>query len=255
MTNILNTVLITGGAKRIGAGVAKILAANGFKLAIHYNKSRKQANELCSELNSKKKIAFPVSGNLQNEKDVENIFFEAKKKLGNIFCLINNASTFEYDNLSSFNNDFWEKHLFVNLKAPVLLCKLFKKNLPSKYNGKIINIIDQRVFNLTPHFLSYTLSKSGLWTLTKTLALDLAPNITVNAIGPGPTLKSKFQTKKQFENQCKNMPLKVGTTTQEIGKTVLFFIKSSSITGQMLALDGGQHLGWGQVNNKEIDKE
>ena len=135
------------------------------------------------------------------------------------------------------------------------MSKCFSKFLPKNTDGNIINIIDQRVLNLTPHFLSYTLSKSGLWTLTKTLALELAPRIRVNAIGPGPAIKSKFQTKKQFEKQCKNMPLGIGTSVEEIAKAVIFFISSSSITGQMLALDGGQHLGWGQVNKKNIYKE
>ena len=249
------TALITGGAKRIGAGIAKVLASNGYDLAIHYNKSKKEAEKLCSKLNRKKTIAFTVQGNLLNNKDVKNIFFEAKKKLGCITCLINNASIFEYDNLKEINNELWENHILANLKSPLILSKLFSQYLPKNNYGNIINIIDQRVLNLTPHFLSYTISKSGLWTLTKTLALELAPRIRVNAIGPGPALKSKFQTKEQFTRQCNTMPLKIGTSAEEIGETVLFFLSIHSITGQILALDGGQHLGWGQVNTKKLSKE
>ena len=255
MKNGRKTVLITGGAKRIGAGIAEFLAENGFNLAIHYNNSKKEAEDLCKRINSKGNAAVPIKGNLLHYKDTEKIFIQAEKKLGNIACLINNASTFEYDNLESFNETFWKIHLLPNLKAPLILSKCFSKFLPQNCYGNIINIIDQRVLNLTPHFLSYTLSKSGLWTLTKTLALELAPRIRVNAIGPGPAIKSKFQTKKQFERQCKNMPLGIGTSVEEIAKAVIFFISSSSITGQMLALDGGQHLGWGQVNKKNIYKE
>lgn len=255
MKNRRKTVLITGGAKRIGAGIAEFLAENGFNLAIHYNNSKKEAEDLCKRINSRGNTAVPIKGNLLYYKDTEKIFIQAQKKLGSITCLINNASTFEYDNLESFNEAFWKIHLLPNLKAPLILSKCFSKFLPKNTDGNIINIIDQRVLNLTPHFLSYTLSKSGLWTLTKTLALELAPRIRVNAIGPGPAIKSKFQTKKQFEKQCKNMPLGIGTSVEEIAKAVIFFISSSSITGQMLALDGGQHLGWGQVNKKNIYKE
>ena len=131
----------------------------------------------------------------------------------------------------------------------MILSKLFYKNLPKNINGDIINIIDQRVLNLTPHFLSYTISKSALWTLTRTLALELAPKIKVNAIGPGPVIKSKFQTDKEFLNQCKNMPLKIGSNPKEIAKTVIYLLSIPSITGQIITLDGGQHLGWGQVSN------
>ncbi len=249
------TILITGASKRIGAGIAKILAKNNFNLIIHYNKSKKEAEKLCSQLNSKEEIAFAVDGNLMIDKEVKDIIYKAQKKVGDIFCLINNASTFEYDNLETFNNSFWKKHLIANLKAPMNLSKYYSKSLSKNYRGNIINIIDQRVLNLTPHFLSYTISKSGLWTLTKTLALHLAPRIKVNAIGPGPALKSKFQTNKQFEAQCKKMPLGIGTNPEEIGKTILFLISSSSITGQMIVLDGGQHLGWGQVKKTSIIRD
>ena len=147
----------------------------------------------------------------------------------------------------------WNNHIIPNLYAPLVLSKEFARALPSNKNGDIINIIDQRVLNLTPHFLSYTVSKTGLWTTTKTLALELAPNIRVNAIGPGPTIKSKFQTEKDFKLQGEALPLEQGATPEQVAETVSFLLKIKSITGQMIALDGGQHLGWGQVDkNKEV---
>ena len=144
----------------------------------------------------------------------------------------------------------WNNHIVPNLYAPLMLSKEFAEALPINKNGNIINIIDQRVLNLTPHFLSYSVSKSGLWTITKTLALELAPKIRVNAIGPGPTIKSKFQTEKEFSLQCKSLPLQKGATPDQVAETISFLLKVKSITGQIIALDGGQHLGWGQVSNK-----
>ena len=249
------TVLITGGSKRIGAFIAKSLAKLDFNVIIHYNKSKTAAEKLCKELNKEKEIAFSVKANLNITKEIKESFTQAKRKFGKIDCLINNASIFEYDNLKTVNSNSWNKHISANLSAPLTLSKLFFDNLPSKTNGDIINIIDQRVLNLTPHFLSYTISKSGLWTLTKTLALDLAPKVKVNAIGPGPVIKSKFQSEKQFINQCKNMPLQVGSSPEEVAKTVIFILSIKSITGQIITLDGGQHLGWGQVNNKNNIKD
>ena len=248
-------VFITGAAKRIGAEISKSLSTLDCNVVIHYNKSSSSAKKLCREINKTKKVAICVKADLCIKDEVEKAFYIAKKEFGYIDCLINNASIFEYDNLKELDNELWENHILANLKSPLVLSKLFSHHLPKNNYGNIINIIDQRVLNLTPHFLSYTVSKSGLWTLTKTLALELAPRIRVNAIGPGPALKSKFQTKEQFTRQCNTMPLKIGTSAEEIGETVLFFLSINSVTGQILALDGGQHLGWGQVNTKKSSKE
>ena len=158
-------------------------------------------------------------------------------------CLINNASLFENDNLKNFTSKSWNNHLDINLKAPAFLTKEFAKNTKSK-NNNIINIIDQRVFKLTPYFTSYTLSKTGLYTLTKTSAMSLAPNIRVNGIAPGPTIKNKRQSDKHFEKQYLATPLKQQVNIIEICNAVDFFIKNSSITGQVLAIDSGQNLNW-----------
>ena len=201
-------VFITGAAKRIGAEISKSLSTLDCNVVIHYNKSSASAKKLCREINKTKKVAICVKADLCIKDELEKAFYIAKKEFGYIDCLINNASIFEYDNLKTIKSKKWDKHISANLNGPMILSKLFYENLPKNKNGDIINIIDQRVLNLTPHFLSYTISKSALWTLTRTLALELAPKIKVNAIGPGPVIKSKFQTENEFLNQCKNMPLK-----------------------------------------------
>ena len=156
---------------------------------------------------------------------------------------INNASIFENDKLENFSSDSWNKHLNINLKAPAILTKEFAKNIKNK-NNNIINIIDQRVFKLTPFFFSYTLSKTGLYTLTKTSAMSLAPKIRVNGIAPGPTIKNKRQSKIHFKKQYLATPLKKQVNVDEISNAVAFFIKSSSITGQVISIDSGQSLNW-----------
>ena len=175
--------------------------------------------------------------------------------MGYINCLINNASTFELDNIENIKKKDWDYHLNTNVWAPIFLIQQFIKNLPKKKDGNIINILDQRVINLTPFFTTYTLTKSMLWTLTQTLAMSLAPQIRVNAIGPGPTIKSKRQTNIQFKRQYKSVPLKKSVNPSEIANTVLYILKSKSLTGQLINIDSGQHLGWAQSDNKKIIDE
>ena len=180
---------------------------------------------------------------MSKEKDVNKIIKFSKSKLKYFDCLINNASLFENDKLENFSSKSWENHISTNLKAPALLSKEFSKNIKGK-NNNIINIIDQRVFKLTPYFFSYTLSKTGLYTLTKTSAMSLSPNIRVNGIAPGPTIKNKRQSQKHFKNQYLSTPLKQQVDVEEICNAVDFFIKNISITGQVLAIDSGQSLNW-----------
>ena len=251
MNTIQYATLVTGGSKRIGKSIVKKLASENRNVIIHYNKSRKEALALCKELKKNTNvISMAIQADLNKPYQVKNIFNIIKKKSIVVDCLINNASTFDYDNLKKVTLNSWNNHIVPNLYAPLMLSKEFAKALPLNKNGNIINIIDQRVLNLTPHFLSYSVSKSGLWTITKTLALELAPKIRVNAIGPGPTIKSKFQTEKEFSLQCKSLPLQKGATPDQVAETISFLLKVKSITGQIIALDGGQHLGWGQVSNK-----
>ena len=238
-----NKIIITGAATRMGAAIAKKLSGPNVEIVIHYNKSKVSAEKLQKELRKNKTKVWLIKGDLSKEDDLKKIINFAKSKLKYFDCLINNASLFENDNLKSFTSKSWNNHLDVNLKAPAYLTKEFAKNIKGK-NNNIINIIDQRVFKLTPYFTSYTLSKTGLYTLTKTSAMSLAPNIRVNGIAPGPTIKNKRQSDKHFKKQYLATPLKQQVDVMEICNAVDFFIKNSSITGQVLAIDSGQNLNW-----------
>ena len=240
---MMNKIIITGGATRIGAAIAENLSKPNTEIVIHFNKSKIKADKLKKKLKKYGTKVFLVKGDLSQEKDILKIIKFAKSKLKYFNCLINNASLFENDKLENFNSKSWQKHISTNLKAPALLSKEFSKNVRGK-NNNIINIIDQRVFKLTPFFFSYTLSKTGLYTLTKTSAMSLSPNIRVNGIAPGPTIKNKRQSEKHFKSQYLATPLKKQIDVTEICNAVDFFIKNSSITGQVLAIDGGQSLNW-----------
>ena len=236
-------IIITGGATRIGAAIAKKLSGHNIEILIHYNKSKVKAEALKKNLQKKGSKIYLVKADLSKEVDLNKLVKFAKSKLKYFDCLINNASLFENDKLENFNTNSWGKHLRTNLRTPALLSKEFAKNIKSK-NNNIINIIDQRVFKLTPYFFSYTISKTGLYTLTKTSAMSLAPNIRVNGIAPGPTIKNKRQSEKHFKKQYMATPLKRQVDVQQICNAVDFFIKNISITGQVLAIDSGQNLNW-----------
>ena len=236
-------IIITGGATRMGAAIARKLSGPNKEILIHYNKSKLKAEKLKKELSSKGTKVYLVKGDLSKETHIKKIIKFAKSKLKFFDCLVNNASLFENDKLENFSLDSWSKHLRTNLRAPAILTKEFAKNVKGK-NNNIINIIDQRVFKLTPYFFSYTLSKTGLYTLTKTSAMSLAPNIRVNAIAPGPTIKNQRQSEKHFKKQYLATPLKRQVDVEQICNAVDFFIKNISITGQVLAIDSGQNLNW-----------
>jgi len=238
-----NKIIITGAATRIGAAIAKKLSGPGVDIVIHYNSSKAKAEKLKKELNKNNTNVYLIKGDLSKENDLKKIIQFSKSKLKYFNCLINNASLFENDNLKNFTSKSWNNHININLKAPAFLTREFAKNVRGK-NNNIINIIDQRVFKLTPFFFSYTLSKAGLYTLTKTSAMSLAPNIRVNGIAPGPTIKNKRQTDKLFKKQYLATPLRQQVNVEEICNAVDFFIKNSSITGQVLAVDSGQNLNW-----------
>ena len=238
-----NKIIITGGATRIGAAISKKLSGPGIEMVIHYNKSKSSAEKLKKELSKSETKVYLVKGDLSKEKDVKKIVKFAKSKLKYFDCLVNNASLFENDKIENFTTNSWGRHLRTNLRAPALLSKEFAKNTKSS-NNNIINIIDQRIFKLTPFFFSYTISKTGLYTLTKTSAMSLAPNIRVNGIAPGPTLKNKKQTEKHFRKQYLATPLKRQVDLKEICNAIDFLINNRSITGQVLAIDSGQNLNW-----------
>jgi len=238
-----NKIIITGGATRIGAAIANKLSGPGVEIVIHYNKSKLNAEKLKKKLSKNLTKVYLIKGDLSKETDLKKIVKFCKIKLKYFDCLINNASLFENDKLENFTTNSWGKHLRTNLRAPALLSKEFAKNVKGE-NNNIINIIDQRVFKLTPFFFSYTISKTGLYTMTKTSAISLAPKIRVNGIAPGPTLKNKRQSEKHFKKQYLATPLKRQVNVSEICNAVDFFIKNKSITGQVLAVDSGQNLNW-----------
>jgi NAD(P)-dependent dehydrogenase (short-subunit alcohol dehydrogenase family) len=253
-------ILITGGAKRIGKAIAEQCAASGHNIAIHYNSSKNEAEDLVQTLTyqypNQKIQAFKAD--LNDSEAPPKLISSVVQHFGYCDILINNASTFEYDTLATATPMDWDFHNNVNAKAPLFLAKEFVsrlKNINAEKNlnaqplvGNIINIIDQRVWNLTSHFLTYSISKAALWAMTQILARELAPLIRVNAIGPGPTLPSVHQTQEQFDDSIKQIPLKTPVTLPDFGRTIEFLIKTPSITGQMIALDGGQHMGWGFPN-------
>ena len=236
-------IIITGGATRVGAAIARKLSGANKEIIIHYNKSKSKAKILKKELESKGTKVYLIKGDLSKETDINKIIKFSKSKLKYFDCLINNASLFENDKLENFTSKSWNNHLNTNLRAPAILTKAFSKNTIGK-NNNIINVIDQRVFKLTPFFFSYTLSKTGLYTLTKTSAMSLSPKIRVNGIAPGPTIKNKRQSEKHFKKQYLATPLKKQVDVGEICNAVDFFIKNGSITGQVLAIDSGQSLNW-----------
>mgnify|MGYP001162163860 CR=1 FL=1 len=246
-------IIITGSATRIGAAIAKSLASNNTQISLHYNKSSKEVKKLKTELENLGSKIFLIKADLTKKSQTKKIISQSYKKMKGLDCLINNASIFEKDDLNNFNENCFNKHMIVNLQAPAILTQDFKRHLKSK-KGNIINIIDQRIFKLTPFFFSYTLSKTGLQTLTKTTAMKLAPNIRVNGVAPGPTIKNKRQSEKHFRKQWKSLILKEKVEPKNICETVKYFINNDSITGQIISVDGGQSLAWQTpdiINTKE----
>ena len=248
-----NKIIITGGATRIGAAIAKSLADYETTIAIHYNKSKANAFKLKKELESLGSEVYLLKADLNNFNQTQKLLSLAYNKMKGLNCLINNASLFENDNLQNFTEKSFTKHLNVNLKAPAILIQNFKKLLKNS-EGNIINIIDQRVEKLTPYFFSYTLTKSSLVTLTKTAAMKLAPNIRVNGISPGPTLKNSRQSESHFRKQWKSVLLKKKVELENICDGVKFLMRNENITGEIINIDSGQRLAWNTpdiINTKE----
>ena len=249
----IKKIVITGGATRIGAAIAKSLADYETIITIHYNRSKGNALKLKKELEDLGSEVYLLKADLNNLKQTQALLKLAFKKMKGLNCLINNASLFENDSLYDFTDKSFTKHLNINLKAPAILIQNFKKLLKNS-EGNIINIIDQRVEKLTPYFFSYTLSKSSLVTLTKTAAMKLAPNIRVNGISPGPTLKNSRQSETHFRKQWKSVLLKKKVELENICEGVKFLIKNDNITGEVINIDSGQRLAWNTpdvINVKE----
>lgn len=238
------TVLITGAAKRIGKALALDLGARGWQVAVHYSTSRQDAEDVVAAITAKGGKAVALDADLADGAATLALVGRAAAALGPLTCLINNASLFEKDMLPTLTLQSWDEHLDINLRAPALLTQGFAAQLPEGASGNVINIIDQRVWNLTEHFFSYTISKAGLWAMTQSAALALAPRIRVNGIGPGPILPSARQSQADFDRQCAATPLQRGSSPDEICDAVRYILQAPAMTGQMIALDGGSHLTW-----------
>lgn len=247
--------LITGAARRVGRSIALGLASAGYDIAIHYRDSAGDAAELKHEIELKGRRAELVMADLEDEAAVEGIIAQATAALGPVTALINNASLFERDEALTTTRAGWDRQMAVNLRAPFVLMQSFARALPADKTGTIVNLVDQRVWNLTPHFVTYTLSKAGLWTLTQTMALALAPRIRVNAVGPGPILPNERQTPVQFKTHWSSLPLKSRIPPEQIAGAVRYLVEASAVTGQMIAVDGGEHLAWAQPGRGTVPPE
>ncbi|MES2471327.1 MAG: SDR family oxidoreductase [Pseudomonadota bacterium] len=240
----MKNVLVTGAAKRLGRAIALDLAQAGWNVAIHYNGSEADAQSAADAARKSGVKAEILKADLSKEAETATLVSRAAAAIGPLTALINSASLFENDDWQSATRKSWDDHIEVNLRAPLLLSQLFAQQLPGSQAGNIINIVDQRVLKPTPQFLSYSVSKAGLYWLTTTLAQGMGPNIRVNAVGPGPTLKNPRQSDADFDGQRDATILKRGADPADICAAVRYLLDAPAVTGQMIAVDGGQHLIW-----------
>jgi NAD(P)-dependent dehydrogenase (short-subunit alcohol dehydrogenase family) len=236
--------LVTGGARRIGRAIVEDLARHGFGVAIHCNRSRADAEALAGEIAGRGGRAAVIDADLADPVALETVVERAEQALGPLSILVNNASMFESDTAADFDWQVWDRHFAVHVKAPAALTRAFAATCAGARDGLVVNIVDQRVWRPTPRFFSYSLSKSALWTATRTMAQTFAPNVRVNGIGPGPTLASARQDPTAFAAQVEGVLLDRGPALEEFGATIRYLWQARSVTGQMIALDGGQHLAW-----------
>lgn len=244
MTTITGTALVTGGAKRLGRAIALDLARHGYNIALHYHSSEKEARATAADIQTQGVKVALIKANLAEESETASVVTEAVKALGPLTALINSASLFENDSWYSVSRESWDRHMETNLRAPFVLAQEFTRQLPRETQGAIVNIIDQRVLKPTPQFISYSLSKAGLHWLTVTLAQALAPRVRVNAVGPGPTMINARQSQADFDRQREATILGRGAEPHDVCEAVRYLLAAPAVTGQMIAVDGGQHLIW-----------
>ncbi|MEL6519680.1 MAG: SDR family oxidoreductase [Pseudomonadota bacterium] len=250
----MGKALVTGAGKRLGRAMALYLADRGFDVAVHYASSADGANDVVAEIQAKGQIAAAVQADLLDEAQTQTLVARAVDAIGGpLTVLVNNASIFEYDSIETATRESWNRHLDSNLRAPFVLTQAFAAQAPKASpdaggepvaSGLVLNMIDQRVHKLTPEFMTYTIAKMGLWAMTRTTAQALAPHIRVNGIGPGPTLQGGRQSEEHFAKQRAATVLERGVNPDDITAAVGYFLDAQAVTGQMLCVDGGQHLGW-----------
>jgi NAD(P)-dependent dehydrogenase (short-subunit alcohol dehydrogenase family) len=236
--------LVTGAGRRIGRALALEAARAGFDVAVHYRTARADAQAVADEIAALGRRAVILDAELTDETQAAGLVERAARALGPLQLLVNSASTFEDDRLATADRASWDAHLDANLRAPIVLAQAFAAALPPETPGHIVNIVDQRVLRPNPQFFSYSLSKAALWWATRTMAQDLAPRIRVNAIGPGPALASAHQAPGEFEREAAATPLQRAVSLDDLTAALRYLIDATSVTGQMIAVDAGQHLGW-----------
>jgi NAD(P)-dependent dehydrogenase (short-subunit alcohol dehydrogenase family) len=240
----LRTALVTGAARRIGRAITLALVESGYAVAIHARHSVAEAESLARAVIGGGGHAVVVQADLSNHDEVAGLLPVAASAMGPLTLLVNNACEFEHDELGRLDRSVWDRQFAVNLRAPVFLAEAFVAQLPPGINASIINLLDQRVLKPTPQFMSYTLTKAALHMATMTLAQALAPRVRVNAVAPGPTLESLRQSPDAFARQSAAVPLGHGPGPDEIAAAVLYLVGARSVTGQTIAVDGGQHISW-----------
>ncbi len=246
--------LVTGAGIRLGRAMALYLAQRGYDVAVHYANSKSDAASLVREIEALGQRAVALQADLLDEDAAQALIGRAADGLGGpLSCLVNNASIFEHDTLDTATRESWDRHIGSNLRAPFVLTQNFAAQAPKSTpdaNGEpisqalVINMLDQRVRKLTPDFMTYTIAKMGLWAFTQTAAQSLAPDIRVNAIGPGPTMRGIRQSQQHFDDQRKNVPLGRGANADDITAALGYFLDAVAVTGQLLCVDGGQNLAW-----------
>jgi NAD(P)-dependent dehydrogenase (short-subunit alcohol dehydrogenase family) len=236
--------LVTGAAKRIGRALALDLAAAGFDLAVHYRTSAAEAQAVVAAVVALGRRAVALPADLADEEAAAALVGEAAAALGPVTLLVNNAAVFDYDRPETADHERWQRHMAINLRAPLVLIQGLLAQLPAAGEANVVNLIDARVLNLTPHYTSYTVSKAGLWVLTQHLARALAPRVRVNAIAPGPVLPHAGMSEEAFAALARATPLGRGPSVEEICRALRAILEAPAMTGQLLTLDGGRHLGW-----------
>lgn len=237
-------VLVTGAAKRLGRAIALALAQDGWDVALHYNTSEAEAERTAADIRALGRRVALLKADIADEAAMQALMGRAVDALGPVTALVNSASLFENDDWATASRASWDRHMEVNLRAPFVLSQAFAKALPEGLKGAIVNLIDQRVLKPTPQFMTYSLSKAGLFWLNTTLAQALAPRIRVNAVGPGPTIINARQSEADFRRQRDATVLGTGAEPQDVCDAVRYLLGASAVTGQMIAVDGGQHLAW-----------